>query len=39
LMAPDRRRCSRAGNMDNVNSNLLADEILKIMLDLKDTTR
>jgi len=24
--------------MDNVNTNLLADEILKIVLDLKDKT-
>jgi len=39
LVVPDRR----AGlvvltNMDNVNTNLLADEILKIVLDLKDKT-
>jgi len=25
-------------NIDNVNTNLLADEILKIVLDLKDKT-
>ncbi len=40
LMAPDRRAgVVVLANMDNVNTNLLADEILKIMLDLKDNTR
>src|SRR5205807_7182437 len=35
LMAPDRRAgVVVLANMDNVNTNLLADEILKIMLDL-----
>ena len=40
LMVPDRRAgVVVLANMDNVNTNLLADEILKIMLDLKDNTR
>jgi len=40
LMAPDRRAgVVVLADMDNVNTNLLADEILKIMLDLKDNTR
>jgi CubicO group peptidase (beta-lactamase class C family) len=39
LMAPDRRAgVIVLANMDNVSTNLLADEILKIMLDLKDNT-
>jgi serine beta-lactamase-like protein LACTB, mitochondrial len=37
LMAPERRAgVVVLANMDNVNTNLLADEILKIVLDLKD---
>ena len=40
LMVPDRRAgVVVLANMDNVNTNLLADEILKIILDLKDNTR
>ena len=39
LMAPERRAgVVVLANMDNVNTNLLADEILKIALDLKDKT-
>ena len=39
LIAPDRRAgVVVLANMDNVNTNLLADEILKIALDLKDKT-
>jgi serine beta-lactamase-like protein LACTB len=39
LMAPERRAgVVVLANMDNVNTNLLADEILKIILDLKDNT-
>jgi len=39
LIAPDRRAgVVVLANMDNVNTNLLADEVLKIALDLKDKT-
>jgi serine beta-lactamase-like protein LACTB len=39
LMAPERRAgVVVLANMDNVNTNLLADKILKIILDLKDNT-
>ena len=39
LIAPDRRAgVVVLANMDNVNTNLLADEIFKIILDLKDNT-
>jgi CubicO group peptidase (beta-lactamase class C family) len=39
LVAPERRAgVVVLANMDNVNTNLLADEILKIVLDLKDKT-
>jgi len=39
LIAPDRRAgVVVLANMDNVNTNLLADEILKIILDLQDNT-
>jgi hypothetical protein len=37
VIAPERRAgVVVLANMDNVNTNLLADEILKIVLDLKD---
>jgi CubicO group peptidase (beta-lactamase class C family) len=40
LMAPERRAgVVVLANMDNVNTSLLADEILQIVLDLKDKTR
>jgi len=39
LVVPDRRAgVVILANIDNVNTNLLADEILKIVLDLKDKT-
>ena len=39
LVVPDRRAgVVVLANMDNVNTNLLADEILKIVLDLKEKT-
>jgi serine beta-lactamase-like protein LACTB len=39
LVVPDRRAgVVVLANIDNVNTNLLADEILKIVLDLKDKT-
>jgi len=39
LIAPDRHAgVVVLANMDNVNTNLLADEILKIVLDLEDKT-
>jgi CubicO group peptidase (beta-lactamase class C family) len=39
LVVPDRRAgVVVLANMDNVNTNLLADEILKIVLDFKDKT-
>jgi hypothetical protein len=40
LTAPERRAgVVVLANMDNVNTSLLADEILQIVLDLKDKTR
>jgi hypothetical protein len=40
LIVPDRRAgVVVLANMDSVNTNLLADAILKIALDQKDTAR